>query len=151
MNRFNITDNQIEFVFENCEAIFIDTSAIKHLRFTTNGERFIYDERSREMMKSIEVNEFYIVLDIKDKKNFHHPYSTMLTWGGTDSIITDGQKCIDRLTKCDDITHLYINGVCYHMPWDYSRYCNTFQNTIESTNTNGEHTLTITIKPTKDK
>lgn len=150
MNSFKITNHEIEFVFENCEAILIDESAIKQLRFITKSERFIYDAHNHDMMKSVEVEKFYIVLDITDKKNFHHPYSTMLTWGGTDSIITDGQKCIDRLTKCDDITHLYINGVCYHLPWDYSRYNNTYQNNTETTNTNGEHMLTITIKPTED-
>ena len=81
----------------------------------------------------------------------------MLTWGGTDSIITDGQKCLERLLHCDDITHLYINDICYHMPWHYDKsedkdlklpiYHNNWQENVEVTNTKGEHTLNIKIKP----
>ncbi len=157
MNSFKLNDHQLEFVFENCETIFIDDSAIKFMYFTTKGESFSWYAREHEMLKSIEIEEFEITLDITDKKCFHHPYSTMLTWGGTDSIITDGQKCLERLKICNDITHLYINGTCYHMPWYYGKtedkdlklpiYSNNWQENSEVTNSNGEHTLNIKIKP----
>ena len=157
MNSFKLNDHHIELVFENCETMFIESSAIKFMYFTTKGERFNWYARDHEMLKSIEIEEFEITLDINDKKCFHHPYSTMLTWGGTDSVITDGQKCLERLISSDDITHLYINGICYHMPWHYDKsedkdlnlpiYKNEWQTNSEMKNSSGEHTLNIKIKP----
>ena len=155
MNSFKITNHEIEFVFENCETIQISTFAIKNLFFTTKGERFAFDAHHHEMMKSTEMDSFEITLDISDKKCFHHPAQTMLTWGGTDSIITDGERCIERLKTCTDITHMYINGVCYHMPWkcDMTRdkelnipiYNNGWQENHEIHNSKGEHLLQIKL------
>lgn len=152
MNHITLDTQEIEFVFENCECIYIDEWAIKKLYFTTKGERYVWDEHSKSLMKSIEIDDFSITVDINDTKYFHHANRLI----EKEQVKDDGSQCIDRLRYCDDITHLYINGICYHMPYDavpvvYDKelpvpcYKNKNQVNNESVTLPGNHRM-LTIK-----
>lgn len=156
MRSFDLHNQEIEFVFENCESIHIDMWAIKQLYFTTNGERYSWDEQHKTMMTSKEIDEFKIVLDVRDTQNFHHTHRLIKK----EKISEDGSQCIDRLRYCDDITHLYINGECFHMPWEREEvifdqklpipcYKNKLQQNSEKDDEFGHREVTITISKAK--
>lgn len=113
MNKVEIESQNIEFVFENCEAIHIDVCAIENLYFETGGERFSFDPHRKNLMKSIIMTDFYIKLDLTNPKHFYHTNRMK-----DDNLTTeqDGEQCINRLIHSDDICHCYINEICYHVP-----------------------------------
>lgn len=113
MNKVEIESQNIEFVFENCEAIHIDVCAIENLYFETGGERFSFDTHRKNLMKSIIMTDFYIKLDLTNPKHFYHTNRMK-----DDNLTTeqDGEQCINRLIHSDDICHCYINEICYHVP-----------------------------------
>lgn len=113
MERIEIPSQEIELVFENCECIIVDYWAIKLLSFETVGERFVFDPHDKNLMKSIKINNFQIKLDLSNPKHFHHTARLV----ETDSYLEDGKKCIERLKHSNDLTSVYINNVCYQVPW----------------------------------
>lgn len=149
MNQVIVNDDRVELVFENCECMTVSLHAIESLRLTTRGERFVYEKPWREMLQCKEVDNFEITINLNDKSCFYHSTPTqMLTHAMTESVLTDRNNCVERLKTCNDITHIYINGVSYQMPWSIDEgkpYTNLLQTTKEEV-INGRTLLTITIK-----
>ena len=91
MNTVEIESQSIEFVFENCETIHIDVWAIENLYFETGGERFTFDSHRKDLLKSINMTDFYIKLDLTNPKHFYHTNRLK-----DDNLTTeqDGEQCI---------------------------------------------------------
>lgn len=149
MNQIVAENNSVELVFENCECITISLRAVESLCMITRGERYVYTKPWREMMHCKEVDNFEIIIDLNDKSCFYHstPMQT-LTHAMTESVLTDRNNCVERLKTCNDITHIYINGICYQMPWstDEDEPCVNLFQTINEEVVNGKTLLTISIK-----
>ena len=149
MNSFIVQDDTLELVFENCECINVSIGAIESMYMTTRGKRFAFDKLSKTMMQCEEVESFEIKLNLYDKSYFNHSTpGQMLTHALTESVLTDRNLCIERLKTCNDITHVYINGVCYQMPW-LTKEDKPFTNELQTNKeeyTDGKHFITFTIK-----
>ena len=87
--------------------------------------------------------------ELKDKLDFRHGSTgQIISIGMTESIFTDGEKCMERIRTCNDLTHIYINGKCYQMPWYVEQghpYTNLLQTTTKEC-TDGKEFITIAIK-----
>lgn len=128
MNSFEIQNYKIEFVFENCESIDVGIGAIESFYMTTRGKRMVFDKQSKQMMEAELVDTFELKLNMSDASNFYHSSQNQMLSLGTESVITDRHNCVERIKTSTDITHIYINGVCYQMPWNEElRYSNKFQ------------------------
>lgn len=128
MNSFEIQNYKIELVFENCESIDVGIGAIVSFYMTTRGKRFVFDRQSKQMMTAELVDTLEMTLTLSDASNFYHSSQNQMLSLGTESVITDRHNCVDRIKTSTDITHIYINGVCYQMPWNEElRYSNKFQ------------------------
>lgn len=149
MNRVEINDNEIELVFENCECIKVSLAALESLRMTTRGERIVYEKRFGALFTAVEVDTIELKLKLKDKLDYRHGSTGQITaFGMTESIFTDGEKCMERIRTCNDLTHIYINGKCYQMPWDVEQghpYTNLLQTTTKEC-TDSKEFITIAIK-----
>lgn len=153
MNHIELHDQEIEIVMENCESIKVDMWAIKTLRFDTICDRYEWDESHKDFLHSTIIDNVKMVFDIREWKRFHHTPRLI----DTTTLKEDGEKCIDRLRYCDDITHIYINGKSFGIPWnqveagrdkdlDIPWYKNAWQKNTESTNSiDGHPLLTIEI------
>lgn len=147
-----INNNEIEFVFENCECIHISTNAIKSIWMETKGERYEYD-RHGILYKTKLVKSFCIEIYLKNELNFYHkPNQSDKT-----TFKEEGSAARDRLRYCDDICRLYINGEHFSMPWNPEKviydkdlpipcYKNKWQENKEETLPDGTQVLTIKIK-----
>lgn len=128
MNSFEIQNYKIEFVFENCECIDVGIGAIESFYMTTRGKRLVFDRQTKQMLESQVVDTLEITLKLSDASNFYHSSQNQMLSLGTESVITDRHNCVERIKTSTDITHIYINGVCYQMPWNEElRYSNKFQ------------------------
>ena len=117
MNAIEIHNQSIEIVFENCECIYIDVWAIKNMFFDVCGEHYAFCRQDKKLMKSIDLNKFELEVSLENPKHFYH--TNRLKQNGS-TVEEDGKECIERLKNSDDITHIYINGVCYSISWYYS-------------------------------
>lgn len=128
MNSFEVQNYKIEFVFENCECIDVGIGAIESFYMTTLGKRLVFDKHTKQMSESQIVDTLEITLKLSDASNFYHSSQNQMLSLGTESVITDRHNCVERIKTSTDITHIYINGVCYQMPWNEElRYSNKFQ------------------------
>ena len=128
MNSFEIQNYKIELVFENCECIDVGIGAIESFYMTTRGKRLVFDKHTKQMLEAQSVDTFEITLKLSDASNFYHSSQNQMLSLGTESVITDRHNCVERIKTSTDITHIYINGVCYQMPWSEElRYSNKFQ------------------------
>ena len=119
MNKVDIPSQSIEFVFENCEAIHVDVWAIEALSFDVSGERYTFDSHRKDLLKQIQMSSFYIKMDLSNPKHFYHTNRLK------DNNLTteqDGEQCINRLKYSDDICNVYINEICYHVPFKQGLY-----------------------------
>lgn len=152
MNRVEINDNEIELVFENCECIKVSLAALESLRITTRGEHTVYEKHFGALFTSVEVDTIELKLKLKDKLDFRHGSTgQIVSFGMTESIFNDGEKRMERIRTCNDLTHIYINGKCYQMPWDVEQghpYTNLLQTTTKEC-TDGKEFITISIKSDK--
>lgn len=158
MNNVSLTNQEIELVFNNCECINIDMCAIENLQFEVESEQFIWDKHHKNLMKQYVLKEFLLKVNCAEKMHFHHTTRMIPIWGQTDSIFTDGEKCIERLLNSNDLCHIYINGVCYRMPWaikeiqsslsgsPITEYVNAWHNAYEIKNNSNERFIEIKIK-----
>lgn len=128
MNSFEVQNYKIELVFENCESIDVSIGAIVSFYMTTRGKRMVFDTHTKQMSESQIVDTLEMTLTLSDASNFYHSSQNQMLSLGTESVITDRHNCVDRIKTSTDITHIYINGVCYQMPWNEElRYSNKFQ------------------------
>ena len=128
MNSFEIQNYKIELVFENCECIDVGIGAIESFYMTTHGKRLVFDKHTKQMLEAQLVDTFEITLKLSDASNFYHSSQNQMLSLGTESVITDRHNCVERIKTSTDITHIYIDGVCYQMPWSEElRYSNKFQ------------------------
>lgn len=158
MNDVSLTNQEIELVFNNCECINIDMWAIENLQFEVESEQFIWDKHHKNLMKQYVLKDFYLKVNCAEKVHFHHTTRLVPTWGQTDSIFTDGEKCIERLLNSNDLCHVYINGICYRMPWKdkavkaslcgspITDYVNAWHSASEIKNNSNERFIEIKIK-----
>ena len=158
MNNVALNSNEIDLIFNNCECINIDACAIENLQFEVESEQFIWDKHHKNLMKQYKLKDFYLKVNCGVKVHFHHPTRTIPTWGRTDSIFTDAERCIERLLNSNDLCHIYINGVCYHVPWKdkaidaslcgtpITDYVNKWHTASEIKNNNNERFIEIKIK-----
>lgn len=152
MNTIELYNQEIKIVFDNCETVLVDMWAIEALRFNTRGERYCWDRDHKNLLKSIELLDLYLSVNICETKYFHHTNRLI----EKERVKDDGSQCIDRLRYCDDITYIYINSICYHVPWGFAPitsdigsvtcYKNSYQKNTESKNSSGHNILTIEIK-----
>ena len=116
---------------------------------TTHGEHIVYEKRFGALFTSVEVDTIELKLKLKDKLDFRHGSTgQIISFGMTESIFNDGEKCMERIRTCNDITHIYINGKRYQMPWDVEQghpYTNLLQTTTNEC-TNGKEFIIIVIK-----
>ena len=149
MNSVEIQNYKIELVFENCESIDVGIGAIESFYMTTRGKRFAFDKISKQLLETIEVDALELKLNMSDASNFYHSSQNQMLSLGTESVLADRKNCVERIKTSTDITHIYINGVCYQMPWSREKqYDNMFQK-ITKECTNGKNFITITIKSDK--
>ena len=158
MNNVSLNNQEIELVFNNCECINIDMCAIENLQFEVESEQFIWDKHNKNLMKQYILKDFNLKVNCAEKMHFHHTTRMIPIWGQTDSIFTDGEKCIERLLNSNDLCHIYINGVCYRMPWAIKEiqsslsgspitdYVNAWHNAYEIKNNSNERFIEIKIK-----
>lgn len=154
MNHIELNGQSVEIVMENCETIIVDMWAIKTLRFDTICDRYVWDENHKDFLRSTIIDNVKMTFDIREWKHFHHTPRLI----DSATLKEDGEKCIDRLRYCDDITHIYINGKSFGIPWKQEEagrdkdlnipwYKNAWQKNTESTNSiDGHQLLTIEIK-----
>ena len=129
MNKFQ-QFNFINLVFENCESICIDTQAIIQMRFKESGRRYTF-ERS-ELYYVTDLKKFYIKLDLSNSEWYWHMAGQKHFNTAKMNLMDDGLDCINRLKECNDITHLYINGVGFAVPWKPgTQYSNGYQSNTE--------------------
>jgi hypothetical protein len=153
MEHVELTSQEIEILFENCECILIDMWAIKFLRFETDYDTYTWDKSHKNFMKQTRLKYFKLVVDLDDTRYFYHTNRLI----DTKTVEEDGIQCINRLIHSDDITDLYINGTCFNIPWVNEKYIghiagtpidlyrNKAQINSELTDTSGGHTLTIEV------
>lgn len=74
----------IDFIFANCECITVDMWAIKYFHFDVKEERWIWDKDHKNFLKTNQVDDFNLVLDVSYPKHFSHKseqeYTTSLDW-----------------------------------------------------------------------
>lgn len=130
MNNVELNEQYIEFVFDNCDTIKVDMWAIENFRFVTSGESWCWEERHHNFYKTINCSYVYIKLNLN---NPLHYYSTpRCTFNSNLTIEEHGKNFINRLATSDDITHFYINGVCYSVPYERSKETNlAFRNELQ--------------------
>lgn len=156
METVDLHRGSIDFIFENCECITVDMWAIKYFHFDVKEERWIWDNNHKNFLKTNQVDNFNLILDVSDPKLFSR---TIRMTNPCDTIEEMGKYCINRLTNSDDISGFTINGKDYTVLW--SRHekptdlgipliSNTFQRNTSSVNKNGETTLQIRIKEESD-
>lgn len=149
MNSCDIQDYKIQLVFENCECIDVGVGAIESFYMTTHGKRFAFDKITKQLLETVEVDALELKLNMSDASNFYHSSQNQMLSLGTESVITDRKNCVERIKTSTDISHIYINGVCYQMPWFREKqYDNMFQK-ITKECTNGKNFITISIKSDK--
>lgn len=146
----------IDFIFANCECITVDMWAIKYFHFDVKEERWMWDKDHKNFLKTNQVDNFNLILDISDPRHF----SQTIRLSDPDKTIEEmGKYCIQRLSTSDDISGFTINGKDYTVPC--SRHekptdlgipliTNTFQRNTELVNKCGEKTLQIKIKEEPD-
>ena len=103
-------DPYIELLFENCDCIKIDMSAVTDLCFNTNGEYWDYYERDNVFLKAATLKSLYLTVDISK------------TFAFSSKQIKTADECIQRILTSDDITRLYVNGKPYLVPWTAETY-----------------------------
>lgn len=118
MNHIELTNQEIEIIFENCESIYIDMWAIKALQFDAVCDRYIWSARHKDLSMSTLIDNLYLTVDLSNYKHFHHTNRLIRT----KSVEEDGKECIERLKNSDDITHIYINGKCFMVQWNHVAY-----------------------------
>lgn len=149
MNSFEVQNFKIEFVFENCESIDVSIGAIESFCMTTRGKSFVFDKQSKQMMETELVDTLEVKLNVSDASNFYHSSQNQMLSLGTESVLTDRKNCVERIKTSTDITHIYINGVCYRMPWNVEHcYLNKFQKT-SNYSIGDKHFVAIVIKSDK--
>ena len=149
MNSCDIHDYKLHLVFENCECIDVDVGAIESFYMTTRGKRFTFDKISKRLLEDVEVDALELKLNMSDASNFYHSSQNQMLSLGIESVLTDRKNCVERIKTSTDISHIYINGVCYQMPWSPEKqYDNMFQK-ITKECTNGKNFITISIKSDK--
>lgn len=152
MNKITIENQEIEIVFDNCETILVDQWAIKSMSFNTICDRYFWDNYHKEFERSTMMNDFVLSLDLSKPQNFHHQHRLI----EQKTILEDGKECIKRIQNCDDITHIYINGICFGVPWKKKskgndkdlgipEYSNEYQTNKNLTGKNGEPIINIRI------
>lgn len=153
MERIELINQEIEILFENCECINIDMWAIESLELDTDGDSYTWDKSHKNLMKQTRLKYFKLVVNLEDTRFFYHTNRLI----DTNTIEEDGIQCINRLIHSDDITDIYINGICFNVPWIYEKYTghiagtpinlyrNSAQINSELTNNSGSHTLTIEV------
>lgn len=153
MNTVELNEQYIEFVFDNCDAIKVDMWAIQSCNFETCGEEWSWDASHKNFLKKIKCSSFEILLNLTNPLHFSHTHR--LIFEPSKSIQEDGEDCIERLVKSDDICHCYINGICYAVPYELCAtqsdigipltYNNAQVNT-QIVNSTGNKLLKITFK-----
>ena len=156
MNTIELNSGNIEIIFDNCECITVDMWAIKYFHFDVKEERWIWDKDHKNFLKTNQVDNFNLILDISDPRHF----SQTIRLSDPDKTIEEiGKYCIHRLSTSDDISGFTINGKDYTVPWDRHEkptsigipiILNSYQINTESINKNNESTLQIKIKEEPD-
>lgn len=153
MNHIELINQEIEILFENCECINIDMWAIESLVFETDGDSYIWDKSHKNLMKQTRLKYFKLVVNLENTRYFYHTNRLI----DTKTIEDDGIQCINRLIHSNDMTDIYINGICFNIPWISEKYTgyiagtpidlyrNSAQLNSEFTDTSGSHTLTIEV------
>lgn len=114
--------NELELEFENCESILVDASAIVSLRFSEKGRSYTWERQSFTLDYRMDLSFFEMALDLSDPRKFRrYAGQPEEHWGPP----------VERLKKCSDLCHVYINGECFAVPWgdDGGAYVNSRQET----------------------
>ena len=124
------------------------------LRMTTDSERYEWEEQKKEMLKFTLLKNLYMEFDTKNPRHFYH---TPRVIPANKPVGDDGFDCIKRIKSSDDLTHIYVNGQCYQVPWKSEPYesilcgskitCykNALQHNAIMTNSSGEGFLSVDI------
>lgn len=154
VEHIDVPSQYIELVFENCDCIHVDVWALKSLRMNTDSERYEWEEQKKEMLKFTLLKNLYMEFDTKNPRHFYH---TPRVIPANKPVGDDGFDCIKRIKSSDDLTHIYVNGQCYQVPWKSEPYesilcgskitCykNSLQQNAIITNTSGEEFLSVEI------
>lgn len=138
--------DKLELGFDSCETITVGLGAIRALEFTVTGEEYCWDSRRKTLDVQKVLGKFHLELDIRDMGEFVLSDPVHIEKG-----LTEGEYLFKRLTTTDDITHIYINGVAYKIPWDPGQqYNNLWHRTVFVPSTpNGRSTVEYVIEPMK--
>lgn len=163
MNHVQLNGQEIELVFNNCEVIYVDLWAIESLRFDVESTRFVWEPHHKELLKTEQLKSFHLEVSIDDKCLFRHGTRHIRDFSETDSVIVDGTNCIERLLHSDDLCSLYLNGICYNMPWEDKEvpadlcgtkiidHVNGIHHSSKSVDKDGKRRIIIDIKGTTDE
>ena len=155
LEHVDVPAQYIELVFENCDCIHVDVWALKSLQMDTDGDRYEWDEQKKEILKSTSLKNIYMEFNTENPRHFYHTPRAILP---SKPVGDDGLECINRLKTSDDLTHVYINGHVFIVPWKPESYDTTlcgstitcYRNALQKnsvvTNTSGEKFLSISIK-----
>ena len=160
MQHIHLQSQELEIVFDNAESILVDEFAIRDMRFNTVCDRYIWNSQHKQFFKATVVRNLRMSLDLGKPNHFHHQVRTVDN-GSTSEM--EGNDCIERLKKSDDICHFYINGTCFEVPWkrknvirkvDNTEICcgtNLWQHNSTTYNSEGDKWLEIEIGEPDDK
>lgn len=115
----------VELVFDSCETITVGVDAIKSFDFTVSGEDYCWDNRRKVFDVQKNLSKFHLILDIHDLAGFAISDPVHIERG-----MTEREYLTKRLITTRDITHVYINGIAYRLPWLGHSYNNLGLRTI---------------------
>ena len=115
--------NEITLIFQNCENIIVDARAIRTLNFTGGQQSFFFKDNKLYYRTDLVVFTLSVNLNTE---YFRHPIGDIGI--EKDSTKTDGEVCLERIKRSDDLTSIIINGTEYSVPWDGSnKHSNKWQ------------------------
>lgn len=119
MNSFQIDNQAIELVFQNTECVYVDIWAIEYFTMSAGDTDYTWLKDHKHMEYSRQLTKFNLTLNLSDPRHF---YRTPRMVKPETTAGEDGKYCIRRLANGNDLVHIYINGICYALPWEYREH-----------------------------
>ena len=133
--------DKVELVFDSCETITIGLDAIRWMSMDVGVTEYRWDERNRCMDMEKTLTRFRMSIDLTQLQALSLSDPVHIEPG-----LTEKQYIVKRLSSTDDITHVYVNGEPFRMPWGPGdMYQNSWHRTTRTNTTDGTDTVEYDI------